>query len=335
MKALITTPRGAAFDTFFPAENIALAESLGEIIWNDSDKQFTVDELKERLADCDVYVTSWGAPRLDAELIAAAPKLKLLTHLCGTVKPVTSDAVWDNGIRVLTGNYYFAESVAEGTLAYILAALRDIPFYSHRLKTQKIWKSPTDTNMGLAGKKIGILSYGTIARHVARLLSNFRTELYVYDIKPLPAEDVAKYNLHQASLEEIFTTCDIITVHTPNIPATYHMVSAELIHKIKPGALLVNTSRGPIIDQRALEEELKDGRFRVVLDVYDPEPPRADSPLYDLPNVMMLPHQGGPTIDFRKVIAHDLLLESAAFIKDGTPSPNEISRAAEIGRAHV
>lgn len=328
MKALVSTPRGSTFDTFFPEENIRLAESLGEIIWNDTENYFTADDIKERITDCDVYITTWGAPKLDADILAAAPKLKLLTHLCGTVKPVTSEASWDRGIRVLTGNGYFAESVAEGTLAYMLSALRDIPYYSYRLKTQKIWHQPEDSTRGLAGKKIGILSYGTIAKHVVRLLSNFRTELYVYDIKPLPEADVARYNLHQASLEEIFSTCDIVTVHTPNIPATYHMVSAELLAMLRPGALFINTSRGPVIDQRALERELADGRFRAILDVYDPEPPTADSPLYTLPNVMMLPHQGGPTTDFRHIIAHDLLIESAAFVDRGVVSPNEISRAA-------
>ncbi len=328
MKALITTPRGETFNTFFTKENIELAESLGEIIWNDTEKHFTIDEVKERISDCDVYVTAWGSPRLDAEIIAAAPKLKLLTHLCGSVKPVITDAVWENGIRVLTGNDYFAESVAEGTLAYMLAALRDIPFYSHRLKYEKKWKTVSDKNFGLAGKKIGILSYGAVAKHTVRLLSNFRTEIYVYDIKPLPEEDVKKYNLRQASLEEIFSTCDIISVHTPKIPATYHMVNAKLFSMIRPGALFVNTARGAVIDQRALEEELKDGRFRAVLDVYDPEPPTADSPLYSLPNVMMMPHQGGPTIDFRRVITHDLMIESASFIDRGEASPHEISREA-------
>jgi len=152
--------------------------------------------------------------------------------------------------------------------------------------------------------------------------------MFVYDIKPLPAEDIARYKLKQASLEEIFSVCDIITVHTPNIPATYHMVTSDLFHRIRPGALFVNTSRGPVIDQRALEEELRDGRFRAVLDDYDPEPPQPDSPLFALPNVMMMPHQGGPTVDFRRVIAHDLLLESAGFIDRGEATTNAISQAA-------
>ena len=100
MKALITTPRGFIFDTFFPKENIELAEGLGDIIWNDTDKQLTKAEIIEKIGDCDVYVTTWGAQRLDAEILDAAPNLKMLTHLCGTVVPVVSDAVWDRNIKV-------------------------------------------------------------------------------------------------------------------------------------------------------------------------------------------------------------------------------------------
>ncbi|MBQ9997276.1 MAG: hydroxyacid dehydrogenase [Clostridia bacterium] len=314
------------FDTFFTPENIALAESLGEIIWNDTGRMFTPAEVAERIGDCDVYVTTWNSPRLDETILAAAPKLKLLTHLCGTVVPFVSDALWERGIRVLSGNRYFAESVAEGTLAYMLTALRDIPRYSRRTKEEKVWKTSADYNQGLAGKKIGIISYGAIARNLVRILSVFRVELYVYDIVPLPEADVRTYGLHQASMEEIFSECDIITVHTPLFEATRHLIGAPLLSKIRPGALFVNTSRGAVIDQRALEKELFDGRFRAVLDVYEEEPPKPDCPLYGLPNVTMIPHMGGPTIDLRQVIAHDLLLESADFIVHGGDLPDEITR---------
>lgn len=326
MKALITTPRGIEFDTFFPPVNIELAEGLGEIIWNDTGKQFTADEVAERIGDCDVYVTTWGAPRLDRKILDAAPKLKMLTHLCGTVVPVVSDAVWERGLRVLSGNRFFAESVAEGTLAYILAVLRRIPFYSTRAKEGKIWKTPTDYNQGLAGKRVGIISYGAIARNLVRILSVFRVELYVYDIVPLPAEDVEKYHLHQASMEEIFSTCDIISVHTPSYPATRHLINAQLLARIKPGALFVNTSRGAVIDELALEAELADGRFHAMLDVFEREPPRPESTLYTLPNVTMMPHMGGPTIDLRQVIAWELLQETSSFLEHGEALKSEITQ---------
>lgn len=326
MKALITTPRGIEFDTFFSSENIALAEQLGDIVWNNTNKQFTKAEIIERISDCDVYITTWGAPRLDSEILNAAPNLKMLTHLCGTVVPVVSDAVWERNIRVLSGNRFFAESVAEGTLAYILTVLRKIPYYSSRAKEGKIWKTPIDYNQGLAGKKIGIISYGAIARNLVRILSAFRVEMYVYDIVTLPEEDVKKYNLHQSSMEDIFSMCDIISVHTPSYPATRHLINRDLLSRIKKGALFVNTSRGAVIDEQALEAELADGRFHAMLDVFEREPPRPESTLYTLPNVTMMPHMGGPTIDLRQIITRELLNETAMYLEKGGELQSEITQ---------
>ena len=335
MKALIALPRGAVFDTFFPPENIALAESLGEIVWNPLDRQLTPAEAAEMIVGCDTYITGWGSPRLDRAMLDAAPNLRLLTHLCGTVTPVVSDEVWARGVRVLSGNRFFAESVAEGTLAYILAALRDIPLYSSRLKQEQRWKKNTDYNAGLAGKTIGLVSYGTIARNLVRLLSVFRVRILVYDIAPLPAADVERYHLEQVSLETIFAESDIISLHTPLLPQTHHLIGADLLGRIRPGALFVNTARGAVVDQAALEAELADGRFRAVLDVYEKEPPPPECALYRLPNVMMMPHMGGPTIDLRQQITAALLGESAAFLADGTPSLSEITPAmAKTMSAH-
>ena len=330
MKAFVSLPRNTTFDTFFTPENIALAKCLGEIVWNETDRHLTPEEIAARIGDCDTYITGWGSPRLDKTILDAAPNLRLLTHLCGTVVPFVSDEMWERGIRVLSGNRFFAESVAEGTLAYILAALRDIPGYSRRLHDTRQWKKSTDYNQGLAGKRIGIISYGAIARHLVRILSVFRVKLFVYDIAPLPAEDVARYHLTQATLEEIFSTCDIVTVHTPLFDATRHLIGRELLSRLREGALFVNTSRGAVIDQAALEAELATGRFRAVLDVYEQEPPAQDCPLYDLPNVLMMPHMGGPTVDLRAFITETLLRESHGFLHENTPIPSEITRQMSL-----
>ena len=327
MKTFISLPKGTTFDTFFNADNIRLAEELGPVVWNETGRQLTGDQVAATIGDCENYVTLWGSPRLDEKILDSAPNLKMLTHLGGTVVPFVSEAVWERGIRVVSGNDYFAESVAEGTLAYMLCALRDIPKYSHELKVERQWRpSPNWYTAGFMGKKIGIVSYGAIARKLVRLLSQFKVSIMVYDIKPLPQSDVELYGLEQASLEKIFEECDIISLHTPLFDATRHMIGKELLGRIKEGALFVNTSRGAVVDQRALEAELALGRFRAVLDVYDPEPPTPDCPLFDLPNVIMIPHMAGPTIDLRSYITHELLLESEGFIDGGKPLSHEITR---------
>ena len=129
MKALISVPKGILFNTFFTEENIKLAESLGEIIWNDGEEQMSEEALAAKIKGCDVYVALWGAPGLTESVLKNAPDLKLLTVLGSTVTPFVSEAMWDRGIRVISGFDYFSESTAEGAIAYILAALRKIPFY--------------------------------------------------------------------------------------------------------------------------------------------------------------------------------------------------------------
>ena len=186
MKSFVTLPKNAVFPTFFTEENIALIESLGEVVWNEGSVQLTNDEIASLIGDSEIYVTGWGSPRLDEKILSAAPNLRLLVHLCGTVDPFVSDEMWQRGVRVISGNDFFAESVAEGTIGYMLTALRDIPMYSTRLKQEKRWKTSEDTNRGLLGKTIGIVSYGAIARHLVRMLQPFRVKIKVYDIKPLP-----------------------------------------------------------------------------------------------------------------------------------------------------
>ena len=326
MKSLISLARGNTFDTFFNKENIDLANSLGYAIWNQNNRKMTADEVAEQIGDCENYVTLWGSPRLDETVLKNAPRLRLLTHLGGTVVPFVSDAMWERGIRVISGNDYFAESVAEGTLAYILCALRDIPKYSSELKNEKKWKTSLSYTAGLMGKTIGLVSYGTIAKKLVRILSQFNVRIMVYDIKPLPECDVIKYGLIQATLERIFSECDIISLHTPLFDSTRHLIGEELLSKIKEGALFVNTSRGAVVDQCALERELEKGRFRAVLDVYEKEPPEEDCPLFELPNVMMIPHMAGPTVDMHAFITRELLTEASGFIDKGLPLSHEITR---------
>lgn len=330
MKALIATPKDkqGLFQTFFTEENIALANSLGEMVWNESEERLDVELIKEQVSDCDVYVTTWGAPRLDEALLKHMPNLKLLCHLCGTVVPFVSEEMWNRGIRVISGNDFFAESVAEGTIAYMLTALREIPKFTHRFKSTRQWKngSPAFYTNGLLGKTVGIVSYGAIAKHLVRMLQPFRVKLKVYDIVDIPEEDKEKYGIEQVSLDTLFSTCDVVSVHTPYNDHTHHLIKGSHFSQMKEGSLFVNTSRGAVIDQSALVETLKTGRIHAILDVYSPEPPASDDPLFELPNVIMVPHMAGPTTNLRQNITHDLLLESKQFVDRGGELSHEISR---------
>ena len=327
MKALISVPLKPPFDTFFTKENIELAESLGEIVWNTTGDHFSTDELKKLIADCDVYVTCWGSPALTKEILDCAPKLRLLTHTAGTVVPFVTDEMWDRGIRVISGNEYFAMSTAEGAITYMLSALRRIPYFVNNLKEKGLWwNAAIDFNDGLLFKTVGIISYGAVAKHLVKYLQPFHVKIKVYDIVDIPEQDKELYGIEQCSIEEIFSSCDIISVHTPLNDHTRHMIDDRLLSLIKKGALFVNTSRGPVIDEEALTRHLENGDFFAALDVYEKEPLDKDCLLLKLGNAHLTPHQAGPTVNLRSVITEHVLLESAAFIDNGEPLKNEITR---------
>ena len=324
MKALVAIKQDRIFNTFFTKENISFSETLGDIIWLDTEN-VTEEMLKENIKDCDVYVTCWGSPPLTPQLLEYAPKLKLLTHLGSTVAPVVCSEVCERGVKVISGFDYYSKSTAEGAVAYILAFLRKIPFYSTRLKKDKIWCEEEDYTDSVIYKKIGIVGFGGVGRYVAKMLSNFDVRLCAYDIEEISEQDKKEFGIKQCGIEELFSTCDIISLHLPYNDGTYHLIDAALLSKIKRGALLVNTARGAIIDEAELIKHLQKGEFNAVLDVYEKEPIDMDNPLLDLDNVLLLPHQGGPTVNLRAVITNKLMRESADFINNNIPLKNEIS----------
>ncbi|MBE6761951.1 MAG: hydroxyacid dehydrogenase [Ruminococcaceae bacterium] len=324
MKALVAIKRDKTFETFFTKENVSFAETLGEIVWLDTE-DVTEDILKEKIKDCDVYVTCWGSPPLTPKLLECAPNLRLHTHLGSTVAPVVCNEVCEKGIRVISGFDYYSKSTAEGVVAYSLAALRKIPFFSTRLKKHKIWSEADDYTDGIIGKKVGIVGFGGVGRYIAKMLSNFDVNISAYDIAEISKQDKKFYGVEQCGIEEIFSTCDIISLNLPYNDSTYHIVDDALLSKIKQGALLVNTARGAIIDETALIKQLQKGNFNAVLDVYEKEPIDMESPLLSLDNALLLPHQAGPTVNLRAVITKALIKESADFIDGNLPLKNEIS----------
>ncbi len=327
MKALISVPLCPPFDTFFTKENIEYINSLGDIVWNTKNEHFTPDEIKERITDCDVYVTCWGSPALTADILEHAEKLKLLAHTAGTPFPFVSDAMWEKGIRVICGNEYFAQSTAEGALSYILSAQRRLPYFTKKLcDEKKWWNSAVDSNDGLLYKKVGIISYGAVAKNLIKMLQPFHVEIKVFDIIDIPKDDKEKYGLEQCSMEEIFSECDIISVHTPLNTKTHHLIDDRFLSLIKKDALFVNTSRGPVVDQECLTVHLKNGDFRAALDVYEKEPLDMDDELLGLENAHLTPHQAGPTVNLRSVIAKKILEESFLFIDKGEELKNEVTK---------
>ena len=306
LKILVTMSTGVIRDSFFPPEVVKKLESIGNVEWNESADPMPAEEIKKRIRDVDVCMTGWGSVQYDRDILEKAEKLRVIAHTGGSVAGLVSEFLYERGIWVVSGNNLYAESVAEGTIAYILSALRKIPyFYNELQKGHWIWAGDY-YNEGLLDQNIGLVGFGAISKHLVKMLSPFRVKIKAYD--PYVSDEVFKeYGVERASLEDIFSTSKIISLHVARTPATYHLIGKELLRLIPDDALLVNTARASIVDTEALIEELQKNRFKAFLDVYDVEPLPADSKLLGLPNALLIPHMGGPTIDRRKLVTSSLI----------------------------
>ena len=316
---------GVARRTFIPEDVAEELSTLGIIKWNETGKELSGETLADFLEDADIAITGWGCPKLDAAAVSKASHLKMMIHCAGSVAPYISEALYDAGVTVLSGNKMFAESVAEGTLAYMLAGLRKIPQISTRMQAG-IWREESDYSEGLFGQTIGLVGLGAIPGYLVPMLKPFRMRIIGYDPYASKEKGDAMGIELIDDLGSLFEQCKIISLHLPKTKQTHHLISRELLAKIQDGALLINTSRGAVIDEEALADELQSGRISAVLDVYQTEPLDPNSRLRGLPNAILMPHQAGPTNDWRPVITRTLIKDAKGFFAGQKPD-HEISRA--------
>jgi len=323
LKGFVSQQICEARDTFFTPKSVAALNEYVDLTFTESTvplpKEKLIEEIKGK--GYDIIFNSWGTCPIDGDIIDACPTLKMVAYNAGSCAGVATEALYERGLKLICGNKVFAMSVAEATVCYMMFSQRNIEYYMGQVRTGG-WRGAGFHNRGVFYKKIGIVGYGTIGKFVAQYLKPYSPELYIYD-KFVPREVIEQVGKY-ATLDEIFSECDIVTLHLAKNPGTHGMISRELLEKLRPDTLLVNTARGAIVDEEAMTELLVQGRFRAALDVYVREPLAADSPLRTLPNVMPLPHQGGPTIDMREVVVLELAKDIGRFIK-GEPLEHSVS----------
>ena len=256
-------------------------------------EKITPENAAEIIAGAGAAITSWGSVRLEKPILDAAPDLKIVAHAAGSVKGIVSDELVRRGIRITSAAAALGVGVAEYTLGAML-------MMGKRLKEQMRsvesggWGSPAAARMlEMFRASVGIVGAGFVGRNLVRLLKNFELEsISVYD--PYLASDKAsELGVRKASLEDLFAGSDYICICAPSTAETRGMISRKLIQSIRDDAVFVNAARGAIVDEAALADELKTGRFLALIDVTEPEPPRPDHPLRNLPNVIMTPHMAG------------------------------------------
>lgn len=274
--------------------------SEGGASFGPTDDPEFVAQLRERVSDVNGIVVCHGAPRIDAQILEAAPNLKIIGELEGDrfAYRIDTAAAWDRGIRVVDTTNGSSYPVAEWALALIIIALRNAGEQFRHMIEHKAHRRPI-TDFGyvhgeLFGKKVGLIGGGHIGRRLISFLKPFQCDIRVYD-PYLPRELPDALGFLQTSLDAVFSDSDAVVCLAPLTPRTRRMIGKRELDLLRPGSVFVNVSRGAIVDPDALIERLRRGDIVAGLDVFDPEPIPADSPIKDLPNVFLTPHIAGVT----------------------------------------
>ncbi|MET8684548.1 hydroxyacid dehydrogenase [Streptomyces sp. NPDC004732] len=268
------------------------------------------EAVRARLAEVEVLVTSWGCPVLDEDVLAAAPRLRAVLHAAGSVRHHVPHAAFDRGLLVTTAADANAEPVAHFTLGAILWAFKKVPFLAADARRFREDWSYRENHGELSGRDrtVVLVGFSRIGRRVARLLHRLDLARVLVVDPVAERADIVAAGAHPAELAEALPQADVLSLHAPALPETHRMIGAAQLAALPPGAVLVNTARGALVDTVALENACRAG-LHAVLDVTDPEPLPSSSPLYDLPNVVLTPHIAGSLGSETRTMADAALTE--------------------------
>lgn len=254
-----------------------------EIISNDTGRILSRDEQKDLIKDA--YAIVAGTEKYDADMLSVCKNLKVVTRFGVGTDNFDLETMRKMGVQVgVIANH---NAVAEFALTLILSAMKNLPRYDTVVREGKWSRFPMRE---LSKKTVGIVGFGRIGKRLAELLAGFDVEILAYD--PYMNEAAAaERKVTPVSLDELLARSDVVSLHLPAMEQTYHMMNAETIGKMKDGAYLVNTSRGALVDEKALYDALVSGKITAAgLDVYEKEPVTADNPLFGLENNVLAPH---------------------------------------------
>ncbi|HEY1515386.1 MAG TPA: D-glycerate dehydrogenase [Solirubrobacteraceae bacterium] len=274
----------------------------------------SVEELAARAADVEGLLTLL-TENVDAALIDRCPRLRAISNYAVGYDNVDLEAAAARDIPVGNTPDVLTDATADLTFALLLAAARKLPeaIAAVRAGDWVTWEPGLYLGAAAFGATLGIVGFGRIGRAVARRASGF-------DMTVLHCGRDAQRHEIEALLER----ADFITLHVPLTPATHHLIDATALARMKRSAILINTARGPIVDQAALRDALVSGEIAgAALDVTDPEPPAPDDPLFDAPNLIVAPHIGSATRVAREQMA-ELAVDNLLAGLDGKPMPHQV-----------
>jgi len=291
---------------------------------NTEDRFLQKEEIIQKAKDAAGLVTLLS-DKIDAEVFESLPKLKVIANYAVGYNNIDIDEARKRGIRVTNTPEVLTDATADLTLSLMLAVSRRIVEADRFVREHRFvgWKPDLFTGPSLSGKTLGIIGLGRIGKAVAERAKAFGMNIVYCNRKPLLPSEEEKFNVRYLSLEELLRSSDFISLHVPLTRETYHLLNEKRLSMIKTGAVLINTARGPIVNEAALIESLRSGRLAAAgLDVYEEEP-EVPQELIDLGNVVLLPHIGSATKEARTEMAI-MVGRNVAAVLEGKEPPNPV-----------
>lgn len=275
----------------------------------------TEDHLVDIIGDYDALLVRSGT-EVTARVIEAGKRLKFIGRAGAGVDNIDTEAATRKGIIVANAPEGNTLAATEHTMAMMLALARNIPQANASVKKGE-WKRSKFMGVELNEKVLGIVGFGRIGREVAKRAQAMEMKCIAYD-PFISSERAASLGVEMVTLEDLFRRADVITVHTPLIKETHHMINAGAIATMKDGVRLINCARGGIIDEKALADGIASGKVAgAALDVFESEPP-TDSPVIGLEQVIVTPHLGASTVEAQKNVAISIANQCISVLSGGS-----------------
>jgi D-3-phosphoglycerate dehydrogenase len=287
------------------------------------------EQVAQRAAELQVDALIVRQGRVDEAIIAASPRLRVIAKHGVGVDNIDLQAAASRDIPVIRAMGSNSRAVAEHTIALALTLLKDIPRLDGAVKAGT-WPKPSFIGRDIAGTVIGLIGFGSIGQHVARMARGLGMSVLLHD--PHAREAIAQFGADcERDLDSLVAEADIVSLHCPLTNATRDLLDARRFGLMKPASLVVNTARGALINEAALCAALLEGRIAgAALDSFAVEPPAKDSPLWALPNLIATPHIAGVTAGSAKTMAEIAARHVIAVLDGKEPDAASLARLAEL-----
>jgi glyoxylate reductase len=314
-----------AVTTRLPQPALELLRAAGELRDTDATDPLPRERLLAQAAGAEALLTTL-ADRVDEELLeAAGPQLRCVANVAVGYDNVELAAAARRGIVVTNTPGVLDDATADLALTLLLAATRRIGEGERLIRAGRPWTWGMSFMLGtdLRGKRLGIVGLGNIGSRVAHRARAFGMEIAYANRRPAPAALVAGLEVERLELDELLASADVVSLHCPLTEATRHLLGARELARMKPTATLINTARGPVVDEAALARALREGTIAAAgLDVYEREP-AVDPGLLELENVVLSPHLGSATVETRTAMA-ELAARNAIAVLADERAPNPV-----------